>query len=218
MFAIIILIFENHKNKKGLIMKKIDVLILCFVLLSAMFVGCLDKSSTNATIEKTPTSSKVTLDVIDNNKSEASIFELKPYEPPVIDSDNTLAPIIQAALNTGKWPAEMEEVIDENELMVLYSLDKSKYANIMVVQCTLSTPFSEIIVIEVKDGKINEAQKALQQNVDDKLIDSMQFSSTIDTLQEAKISAVGNYVYYVACAEPAKAADAIEDALSSLAG
>lgn len=130
-------------------------------------------------------------------------------------SANPLQPLMDAVLSVGEWPTLME-VTDAQILsdFFLLNAENENYRNLIVYQCPMSSPMTEIIIIEADD---TEAAKTDLEARRTKAIEQDAFyPNDVDMANASIVGVEGDYAYFILTANAADAESALIEAVKAL--
>lgn len=159
-----------------------------------------DTSETSETTEETEAPADTETDGADSEDSASA---------------NPLQPLMDAVLAVGEWPALME-VTDPMILsdFFLLNAENENYRNLIVYQCPMSSPMTELIIIEADDV---EAAKTDLEACRTKAIEQDAFyPNDVDVANASIVGTEGDYAYFILTANVAEAEPALIEAIKAL--
>lgn len=209
----------NIKN-----VRKIIASISALALSAVLFTAC---SGNDGNEENTSTPSETSA-VTENDTSEtaAETGETSAEDIPEDDGEgetdgaesasaNPLQPLMDAILAVGEWPALME-VTDPMILLDFFLLnaENENYRNLIVYQCPMSSPMTELIIIEADDV---EAAKTDLEACRTKAIEQDAFyPNDVDVANASIVGTEGDYAYFILTDNVAEAEPALIEAIKAL--
>ena len=202
--------------------KKIIAAISALSLSAALLTAC---GGTDNNEENTSVSSETPAVSTEADTSETSETSEETEAPADSETDgagsensgsaNPLQPLMDAVLAVGEWPALME-VTDAQILsdFFLLNAENENYRNLIVYQCPMSSPMTEIIIIEADDA---EAAKSDLEARRTKAIEQDAFyPNDVDVANASIVGTEGNYAYFILTAIAADAEPALVEAIKAL--
>lgn len=128
--------------------------------------------------------------------------------------DNKLQAAANAALEAVEWPG-MTEVTDETILTDYFLIEPSNFTSVLAYQCPISATIAEIIIIEAKDGNVEDAVTALEARKKKLMEQDAFYPADVDNAATSVVSSTGNYAWFVVVTDGSQtASDAISASLS----
>ncbi|MCM1022869.1 MAG: DUF4358 domain-containing protein [Prevotella sp.] len=203
--------------------KKAAAAISVLVMSAALLASCGgdgdgdQSSATSETSSATETGASETADVIPNDTVTETdgTDSAENGDGSETDAENPLQPLADAALSVGEWPM-LWEVTDPMMLSDFFLLDaeNENYRGMIVLQCPMSTPMTEVIIIEAEDAESARADLEARRN---KAIEQDAFyPNDVDAANASIIGTEGDYAYFILSDNAPEAETALTEAIKTL--
>lgn len=202
--------------------KKIIAAISALSLSAALLTACggTDNNEENTSVSSETPAVSTEADTSETSETSEETEAPADSETDGADSENSgsanpLQPLMDAVLAVGEWPALME-VTDAQILsgFFLLNAENENYRNLIVYQCPMSSPMTEIIIIEADDA---EAAKSDLEARRTKAIEQDAFyPNDVDVANASIVGTEGNYAYFILTANAADAEPALVEAIKAL--
>lgn len=122
--------------------------------------------------------------------------------------------IAEVISKSEEWP-KLSAVSDNNELKeyMLIDADNEDFKEVYALKPGISGTISEIIVIKAKEGKAENAKKALEARKDKLINQDSFYPEHVKWAQNSVIETIGDYAFLICNRETDKAVKAVEDYL-----